>query len=389
MILEGNSRTTLGVVRSLGRRGIPIFLGSSERLPKSGVSRYVTRRFAYPSGEAGDAAMHEAIMRHVQAWRPAVLMPAGGDEEWSTIYRHEAEYAAVTRIVPTPSWHQFSRLEQDKEYLYQLAIEHGVAIPATFVTRTLEEALALRDGLPYPVVVKPRRGAAGMGVLKVDEARALSALLNPGEVPPLIQECLDGEEIELTILCAHGEPLAASVYQTLRHFPIPYGPPTACVTVRDDRLIGETIRFMRRLAYHGVAHMDFIRDRRDGVAKLIDFNPALTGTNDISLASGVDFAWKLYRLALGERVEPGFACEEGVEYRWLLYGEFLHLLGTPHKLHTLRTMWPRRRVRTNVSLSDPLPHLTEGITMTRRHVARWWTGRKQERRPRLGAAEPT
>jgi predicted ATP-grasp superfamily ATP-dependent carboligase len=388
MILEGNSRTTLGVVRSLGRRGIPIFLGSSQRLPKSGLSRYVARRFAYPPAEAGTAAMHEAIISHIHAWHPAVLMPVGGGEEWAVIYSHESEYAGLTRIAPSPSWDQFERLDQDKGYLSQLAREHGVATPMTFQPHTIEEALALREQLPYPVVVKPARGTGGVGVTNVDDARALSALLKPGDVP-LIQEFIDGEDVELTILCARGEPLAGSVYRTVRHFPIPYGPSTACVTVRDEGLMAEGIRFLRRLAYHGVAHMDFLRDPRDGVAKLIDFNPGLTGTNDVSLASGVDFAWKLYRLALGERLQPDFAYEVGVEYRWLLYGELLHLLATPHKLAALRTMWPRGRVRTNVALSDPLPHLTEGITLTHRHVARWWTQRKRRRRPRLGAVEPT
>jgi predicted ATP-grasp superfamily ATP-dependent carboligase len=213
MILDANRRTSLGVVRSLGRLGVPIFLGSSRRRPTSGFSRYTLRRFFYPPIEAGTAAMHAAIIDHVRAWRPAVLMPVGSSDEWATIYAHYAEYDRLTRVVPSPPWDQFKRLAKDKAHLLDLAERHSVPVPRTFQLRTVEEALELGATLPYPVVLKPAGGTGGTGITKANNARELSAILARGDLVPLIQEFIDGEDVELTVLCDHGEPSesAASV----------------------------------------------------------------------------------------------------------------------------------------------------------------------------------
>ena len=389
MVLEGNGRATLGVVRSLGRLGIPLYVGSDDRLPKSGLSRYATRRFGYPPKEAGIDAMHAAIIDRVRAWRPAVLMPVGGSEGWATVFAHYDEYTALTRVVASPSHEQYDRLDEDKVHLLDLAARHGVSCPRTFRPRTIEEALDLRGALPYPVIVKPPRGTGGVGVRKVEDARALAAALVQSVEVPIIQEFIAGEDVELTLLCTHGESLAGSVYRSLRTFPIPFGPSTACVTVRDDALMELGIRFLRKLSYHGVAHMDFRRDPHDGQAKLLDFNPGLTGTNDVSLASGVNFALMLYRIALGQPVEPQFTYAVGLEYRWLLYGEVLHLLTSPHKGQVLPLMLRGGQIRTNVQLTDPLPHVTEGITLIRRHFSRWWGRRTRTRRAARQAADLT
>ena len=58
MILDGESKTTLGIVRSLGMLGIPIMVGGIGALAQSGFSRFSTRRFSYPHPAAGAPAMH-------------------------------------------------------------------------------------------------------------------------------------------------------------------------------------------------------------------------------------------------------------------------------------------------------------------------------------------
>lgn len=140
--------------------------------------------------------------------------------------------------------------------------------------------------------------------------------------------------------------MAGSAYVTLRNRPH-YGPPVACRTIRDDRLMSIGTDFLRKLGCHGVAHLDFRRDRRDGEPKLLDFNVRLAGSNEISTRTGVDFAYMLYRLALGRRVEPCFEYEAGTEFRWPLFGELLR--------------W--RGVHTDVSLRDPLPHMVDTLNV--------------------------
>lgn len=357
MVLDGESRAALGVVRSLGALGVPVLVGGDGGLAMAGFSRFCSRRFAYPLA-AGLAATHAAILERVRVWRPDVLMPVM-EPGWEVTYAFYDEYAALTRIVPNPGRALFEGLF-DKAVLAGYAEPHGVPMPATWRPRSREEALGLSDRLPYPVLLKPRRSSAGVGTCRVEDPAGLAGALGPMLDPPLIQEYIDGEDLELTVLCAEGAPVAGHVYLTLRNYPLPFGPPIACRTIRDDALLTVGIRFLEAIGYHGVAHLDFRRDRRDGVAKLLDFNPRLAGTNDISIRSGVNFPKLLYDLAVGGRPEPCFEYDVGLEYRWLVH-EVLRLLRTPEKGRTLRELLRWRCVASDVWPRDLLPHVAKVV----------------------------
>ena len=104
-------------------------------------------------------------------------------------------------------------------------------------------------------------------------------------------------------------------------------------------------------------HLDFRRDRRDGKPKLLDFNARLAGTNDISTLSGVNFPLLLYRLALGDEPDPSFEVHTDLGFRWLIFGELVHLLQTDHRLRVAKELLKWKNVSANLWLTDPLPHL--------------------------------
>ena len=174
---------------------------------------------------------------------------------------------------------------------------------------------------------------------------------------PIIQELISGEDLELTLLCIRGKAIAGSAYLSLKNYPLPYGPPVACRTIKDDFLMDIGINFLRKLNYNGVAHLDFRRDPNDGEAKLLDFNVRLAGTNEMSICSGIDFGYFLYRLSTGEKVDQIFDYEIDKEFRWLLFGELRHLLATNDKWKTLKNMLRWKNVSTNFSMTDPLPSI--------------------------------
>jgi predicted ATP-grasp superfamily ATP-dependent carboligase len=343
MVLDGESRITLGIVRSLGRRGIPIMVGSDSPLGKSGFSRYAQERFNYNLKEGLQTA-HQRIIEKVKSFRPDILMPTF-NEGWSIVHSFFEEYSALTTLVPNPGPQLFERLS-DKGYLKLLAEQHGVPIPKTLMPDTKEEVIALVKTLEFPVLFKPRRSNSGIGIQRVSNKDQLSVAASKFQDVPIIQEQIEGEDLEFTALCNHGEPLACSVYLNLRNAPLPYGPPVACRTVRDDDLMKVGIEFLKKIGYHGVAHLDFRRDKKDGHAKLLDFNPRLAGTNDVSIASGIDFALMLYRLAAGDSVSPIFDYELDSEFRWV-NGELKHFAQSTHKGKIFRNWLCWRNVSTD------------------------------------------
>ena len=357
MVIDDDSSTALGIVRSLGQLGIPIIVGSHNKFGRACISRYSTHYFTYPKEETSIEERHLAIINRVKEWRPAVLMPIF-EGAWSIIYTFYSEYSRLTTIVPNPGRELFDSL-RNKSCLVDFAQEHAVPIPETFRPTSKEEALALRNQLPYPVLLKPKVGAAGYKIQRVNNAFEFSEALNQYQNIPIIQERIEGEDLELTVLCVNGESIAGSTYMSLRNYPPPFGPPVACRTIINDKLMLTGMEFLKKLKYNGPAHLDFRRDQRDGQVKLLDFNPRLAGTNCISICSGVNFPLILYRLALGEKIEPCFIYKEGVEYRWLQDIRLLVRTKNKSKIikELLQWIFHRDHVFTEFSPADPLPHL--------------------------------
>ncbi len=354
MILGGDHTSAIGVVRSLGRRGIPVFVGGLNPRTPAGFSRFVSGRFRY-SGDATRAC--EQVVEKLRSLRPEVLLPIM-DHAWSMVYSRYDDFAEYTRVVPCPDPGLRSELT-DKASLVKTASAHGVPTPRTFLPSSLDEALALRHEFPYPVLLKPTRGTGGVGIQLARDPTGLETILRDAVLAPMIQEFIEGDDLELTLLFDHGEPLAGSAYITLRNRPLPYGPPVACRTIRDEHLMTIGTQFLQELKYHGVAHLDFRRDQRDGQPKLLDFNVRLAGSNEISTRTGVDFALMLYQMTVGRRVVPCFDYAVNREFRWLLFGELQHLLQAPRKGAVIRDLMHWRDVHTDVSLSDPLPHMID------------------------------
>jgi predicted ATP-grasp superfamily ATP-dependent carboligase len=86
----------------------------------------------------------------------------------------------------------------------------------------------------------------------------------------------------------------------------------------DPQLLEHAERILEALKWHGVAMLEFKRDARDGVSKLLEINGRFWGSLQLAVDSGVDFPYLLYRLAVDGDIEPVFTYRLGVRLRWWL-----------------------------------------------------------------------
>jgi len=129
MVLDGERRSTLGIVRSFGQKGIPVIVGSNNSSGKSALSRYVQQSFTYITGDDELEKAHSVIINQIRRICPEVLMPVF-DTGWSLVYKYYEEYASLTNIVPNPGHELFEKLH-NKKCLVELAEQHGLPIPRT------------------------------------------------------------------------------------------------------------------------------------------------------------------------------------------------------------------------------------------------------------------
>lgn len=369
-VVIGGDYQGLGIVRSLGRRGVPVLVLDDER-SVARFSRYTRGTIRAANLRDEDVTVEVltglAQQRNLRGW---VLYPTR-DETVAALSRHREVLARWYRV-PTPEWSAVQWI-WDKRNTYARARELGLATPATWRVREESELDAIAAGPPY--VVKPAikehffyatRAKAWRANSREELRRAFrraSAQVGAEEV--MIQELIPGGGRQQFAYCAlfkDGRALASMTVCRLRQHPEEFGRASTYVeTVEAPHLEEISTRFLRAIGYYGLVEMEYKLDPRDGYYKLLDVNGRTWGYHSLGPAAGVDFPHLLFADQLGMPVAESHA-RAGV--RWVRLATDLPtgLLGACAGRQRWGEYWRSlRRADTEAvfSMRDPWPGLAE------------------------------
>jgi D-aspartate ligase len=323
-LVLGGAHCSLEIARSLGRRGIPVWLVIDDN-PLATMSRYATRSFEWPG--ARDAAalpflLDLAANFHLDGW----VLFAGGDAEVRFIAQNHAALGAVFTLT-TPAWDTV-RFAYDKRHMNARAAELGIAQPLGHYPRSRDE---LPDcALRYPVVLKPtvrdsRNAFVHAKAWRADDLDSLTtrydaaAALVGGDCV-MVQELIPGDgrsQFSYAAIWDRGAPVGALVARRRRQYPIDFGFTSSFVeTIVQREIEDAAARFLRSLDYSGLVEIEFKYDARDGRYKILDVNARAWTWIALGVAAGVDFAALQWRLARGEQVARVAACRDA-SWRYL------------------------------------------------------------------------
>ena len=310
LVLGANYRA-LGVVRSLGRRGIPAWLVVDDHM-LAATSRYVRRRVHAPAG--GPLSRLQFIMRlaideGLDGW---VLIPTT-DADAELVAQHHARLSEHF-LVGVPPW-DVLRWAHDKRLTYALAQRCGVAHPWTIVASD-EDALEAASG-HFPVIVKPAYKletnalTAAKAWAAEDPRELLAAYREACRLMPatalLIQEFVPGDgatQLSHASLAIDGQAIASLCARRARQWPMRIGRASTFVeTIADPEVERAASRLLAAMRFTGLIEIEFKRDPH-GVLQLLDMNPRVWGWHSIGSRAGVDFPYLLWRHLHGEDVAP-------------------------------------------------------------------------------------
>jgi D-aspartate ligase len=320
LVIGGDYRA-LGVVRSLGRRNIPVWVLTNEHLVAT-ASRYTRRHFAWPREEAKQVELLFQLCNHygLEGW---ALIPS--DEEAAAfLARHYSDLAKRFRMA-TPDWNTL-QWGYDKRLTHQLARDLGIYQPKTYQPLSRED-LAKFD-CSFPLILKPAfkqtlnrftRAKAWRAdnrealLAAYDEARTL---VDPSII--LIQELIPGggeEQFSYAALCVQGRPTASITACRRRQYPVDFGRTSSYVESIDaPEVEAVATRLLKAIGFTGLVEVEFKHDPRDGRYKLLDINSRVWGWHSLAQRAGVDFPYLLWRFVRGLSV-PELRARAGV--RWV------------------------------------------------------------------------
>ncbi len=309
-IVVGGDHPGLGVARSLGRRGIPVFVIDDQH-SISAFSRYVTRTVRVQDlrdeRRTVEAVLDVGSRFNLANW---VLFPTR-DETVAAFSRHRAELAAHFRVT-TPEWNTV-QWAHNKKNTYDMATRLNIPCPQTFNPRSEDELVTLYAKLPLaikPAVKENFFYATGSKAWRAESPADLRRLfaaarrqIRPEEI--LVQEIIPGDGRQQFSYCAFfrdGLVHGSLVAQRLRQHPHEFGRAATYVETTSLPEVEElSERFLKAINYYGLVEIEYKLDPRDGQYKLLDVNARTWGFHSIGCQAGVDFPYLLFLDQMGEQ----------------------------------------------------------------------------------------
>jgi predicted ATP-grasp superfamily ATP-dependent carboligase len=369
-VVIGGDYQGLSIARSLGRRGIPVFVLDDEPSIAK-FSRYVKNSARVPSLRDEGAVISTLLTVGRQYNLGGFVLFATRDETVAALSRGRSELTDFFRV-PTPEWESV-RWAWDKRLTHQLALDLDIPSPETWWTseRSGPDVRQWR----FPVIVKPAIKEHFIYTTKVKAWRADSPdtlvttydracrIIPRDEV--MVQELIPGGGDRQFSYCAFvkdGRPIASMVACRIRQRPLDFGRSSTYVRTVEVPLLEElSLRFLSAMDYYGLVELEYKFDVRDRRYKLLDVNPRTWGYHSLGQAAGVDFPYLLFSdqvdgRASNRRARPGVSWVRLTTDVPTAFSQIAHRELWPHDylLTLLRT-----DTEAVFSRDDPLPWCAE------------------------------
>jgi D-aspartate ligase len=372
-VVIGGDYQGLGIVRSLGRQGIPVCVIDDE-LSIARHSRYSTTfvKVADLRHESGvvDSLLKVGRRLCLEGW---VLYPTR-EELVAALSRHRAELSDVFRV-PTPDW-ECVKWAWDKRNTYRLAQELGIPTPVTHYPETVDQLEDLYNVTP-PFAIKPAIKEHFFYATKAkawlanshSELRAVfrkaSEVTRCEEI--MVQELIPGGGSQQFSYCGFfrdGEAVGKMVVQRRRQHPLQFGRASTYVETLDAPILEElSERFLRAIDYYGLVELEYKLDPRDSQYKLLDVNARTWGYHSLGAAAGVDFSYMLYadQIKLPVSVRRGRPGVGWVRTTTDLPAALMGIISGDTSLRSYLRSLRTCNTEAVFSVNDPLPGLAEVV----------------------------
>ncbi|WP_210183176.1 hypothetical protein, partial [Bradyrhizobium lablabi] len=271
----------LGIIRSLGMLGTPVFSVIEDHFAPAALSKYLTGTFVWDTRDLPRSRLLEGLERiGRQLKRPTILVPT--DDAGAILIAEEAVTLRQWFLFPDVR-SDIPRSLADKSRLHALCKQLRVPCPQAISPRTISEVYEFGDTAAFPLVVKPSKPWLKPRIKTsiVHSPQELLDLYRRSEEQVrsnlLIQEYIrDGEDWLFNGYCnATSECLVGFTGRKLRSFPPHLGCATLGRSVSNPALLRQAEALVKAIPYAGIMDVDYRFDKRDGQYKLLDFNPRI------------------------------------------------------------------------------------------------------------------
>jgi D-aspartate ligase len=309
-VLRGYS--ALGVARSLGRLGVPVYLIGDKGLWPVSSSRYWKATFPWNLSAPLDESLSflSDVGRRVTS-RPILL--AATDRTAAFVADHAAaldETFVFPKVSPA-----LLRLLADKSEMARTAKANGIPAPETSFPQSRDDVVKFLDGARFPIMLKGANPLLPYGTIKeiIHDPKALFETFDraaaAGSPNLIVQEYIPGGDDAVWMCNGYfakdSECLATFTGKKLRQWPPHAGVASLAICEPNDMVAHSTRHFMKAVGYQGLVGIGYRYDARDGLYKVLDVNPRVSGVFRLFVtANGTDVVRVAYRDLTRQEIPP-------------------------------------------------------------------------------------
>jgi predicted ATP-grasp superfamily ATP-dependent carboligase len=376
VVYRSNTPNGYSFVRSLGEVGVPLLA-----LSDGGALGRLHSRYALSMGCPNALQDSEAFVQFLTEIgkklpnRPTLFIM---NDPHLIVVAHNRHLLDPYYEIPMPTWQV---LEQclDKAIMHRAALAAGIPTPATYFPTSDEDLTNIETHVPYPCIVKPvsrfefRDGALkqksfqqayGGKALRANNADELHRLWHQtqsDDFQVIVQEEIPGAEDTLYSvgLYADRESQVRAVFASRKLHQLPpdfghgtyvesvnIGAGSPCPSPRpvEPNIVDLARDLVTQVRYHGIAHIEFKLDARDGLYKLMEINPRGWQFSYLATACGVNLPylahWDLQHDAEARLRRPE-SCQTTARKTWTYIGDDIQRQWRygQHGDHCEKTSW--------------------------------------------------
>ena len=303
LILSGHA-IALGVIRSLGSKGVPVYVVSYDTKDMAYKSKFIQQHFVLPHPEKNAEEFIAGLLRIHDKIGKALVFPA--DDPTLVALSKNIDLLKAKFIIASQDWSIISKVI-NKDMTYAVAEKVGVPFPKTL---SLDETITITEDLikefRFPCLVKPVQSHIYFEIFKskmaivnnIEELKNQFEQCKKYSLDVTLQEIIEGDitqGLNFNSLIYNGKIKQGFTAYKVRMTDNGYGIP---VIVRSREMIKElwdySEKLLSEMGYEGYSNVEFKYDKRDGLYKLLEVNGRYNRSSLLSAESGINFPWIQY-----------------------------------------------------------------------------------------------
>lgn len=363
LLIEGRARQVMPLMESLHKLGCHVTTYNASKLDMGYASHYPDRKVLSFCDSKDPEKSWEAISAELKTKQYDLVIPLN-DFVAIMLSQHKEELKPYVTVAAN-DWEVF-QFASDKFKTMKVCMEKNIPCPKTYLADETLTDLSSLD-LTYPICIKPRTGYSAVGFRKIDNPEELEHIVEATKEKygaPLIQEYIPQTDLQYKaelFVDKEGNVKSCCIFSKVRWYPISGGSSTLNMSVHRPDIQESCERLLKAIGWRGYADIDLIQDPRDGVAKIMEINPRITGSVKICYACGVNFSEQILQDYLGLPVTEYMDYPEG-QYLRYLHTDLLWFIKSPTRF-SCKPSWFnfRHSVDQIWSIKDPWPFFTYSL----------------------------